>query len=161
MNSVYQSESCDVMISSVHMIISTRSLRLLCVPSLDEIHIYITKDRGTIFLAHSLSSLDDHSDQEKFFDKQLWWIDSVSRNQIASDTCVSLAAQKWIFYCRAPFFSLFFFGGITNDLSTTRNRSIIWRHCLCIGNGSGNIARNTGTGWCTFMSFSWPRALPA
>ena len=92
----------------------------------------------------------------KFFDKQQWWIDSVSRNQIASDTCVSLAAQKWIFYCRTGPLFLPFFGGITNDLSTTRNRSIIWRHCLCIGNGSGNIARNTGTGWCTFMSFSWP-----
>ena len=48
-----------------------------------------------------------------------------------------------------PFsFRLFFVSGgtITNDLSTARNRSIIWRHCLCIGNGSGNIARNTNTG---------------
>ena len=50
----------------------------------------------------------------------------------------------------SPLFSfrLFFVSGgtITNDLSTARNRSIIWRHCLCIGNGSGNIARNTNTG---------------
>ena len=49
-----------------------------------------------------------------------------------------------------PFFLFAFFfvsgGTITNDLSTARNRSIIWRHCLCIGNGSGNIARNTNTG---------------
>ena len=45
-------------------------------------------------------------------------------------------------------FAFFFVSGgtITNDLSTARNRSIIWRHCLCIGNGSGNIARNTNTG---------------
>ena len=62
------------------------------------------------------------------------------------DFLTALMALSWF----PPFFLFAFFfvsgGTITNDLSTARNRSIIWRHCLCIGNGSGNIARNTNTG---------------
>ena len=109
----------------------------------------------------------------KFLDKQEWWIafswfviKLLSRYKYVVQCVHVFQTLKNGFSNRAygimvsPLFSfrLFFVSGgtITNDLSTARNRSIIWRHCLCIGNGSGNIARNNGTGWCTFMSFSWP-----
>ena len=100
----------------------------------------------------------------KFLDKQEWWI------AFSWFVIKLLLRYKYVVQCAvhvfqtlkngfsnradgimiSPLFSfrLFFVSGgtITNDLSTARNRSIIWRHCLCIGNGSGNIARNTNTG---------------
>ena len=98
----------------------------------------------------------------KFLDKQEWWIAfswfviKLLSIQIVAQCVHVFQTLKNGFSNRAygimisPLFLFAFFfvsgGTITNDLSTARNRSIIWRHCLCIGNGSGNIARNTNTG---------------
>ena len=110
-------------------------------------------------------TLDDHDhldDQENFSTNKndgsffSWFVIKLLSIQIVAQCVHVFQTLKNGFSNRAygimisPLFSfrLFFVSGgtITNDLSTARNRSIIWRHCLCIGNGSGNIARNTNTG---------------